>query len=223
MNSIYKIYNILLRIKKRKYIAISKKFDDFSMIAEKTYVANLELANQFANISGAIVECGTWKGGMIAGIAYLLGQNREYVLFDSFEGLPEAKEIDGSKAKAWQTEKNEKDYYDNCKASEEEAKEAMRRAGINNPYINKGWFNETLPNIKFKAGIAILRMDADWYDSTMEILRNLFFQVNKGGVIIIDDYYYWEGCTKAVHDFLSTHKLSEKIRTHKSVCYIVKE
>lgn len=218
-----RVYNLLLRIKKRKYLKIYKKFVDFTMIGEKTYVANLELAKQFAGIHGAVVECGTWRGGMIAGIADLLGQNREYHLFDSFEGLPEVKEIDGVKAKKWQTSKNPEDYYDNCKALVEDALNAMNRAKINAPSIVKGWFNETLPQAKFSEGIAILRMDADWYDSTMDIFKNLFHQMNKGGVILVDDYYYWEGCTKAVHDFLSMHKLTEKIRTHKGVCYIVKE
>lgn len=41
------------------------------------------------------MECGVWRGGMIASISEILGNNREYYLFDSFEGLPQAKEIDG--------------------------------------------------------------------------------------------------------------------------------
>ena len=68
-----------------------------------------------------------------------------------------------------------------------------------------------------------LRMDADWYDSTMDILTNLFPQMNKGGVIIIDDYYHWEGCTRAVHDYLSKHECTEAITsTSLGVCFIVK-
>ena len=54
------------------------------------YIANLVLSGRAAGVPGAIVECGTWKGGMIAGIASLLGASREYYLYDSFEGLPPA-------------------------------------------------------------------------------------------------------------------------------------
>ena len=65
----------------------------------------------------------------------------------------------------------------------------MKLSGAKNVKITKGWFNETLPKQKFENGIAILRMDADWYDSTTTILNAFFPLVNKGGVIIIDDYY----------------------------------
>jgi O-methyltransferase len=46
----------------------------------------------------------------------------------------------------------------------------------------------------------------------MDILRNLYpYVVIKGGLIISDDYYYWEGCARAVHDFLSRNQLRDKI------------
>jgi O-methyltransferase len=51
----------------------------------------------------------------------------------------------------------------------------------------------------------------------------LYKYVVKGGLIIIDDYYVWDGCTKAVHDFLSANALSEHIRqSHQGVCYLIK-
>ena len=66
-------------------------------------------------------------------------------------------------------------------------------------------------------------MDADWYDSTTTILNAFFPLVNNDGVIIIDDYYAWEGCSKAVHDYSSQNKRKEKIRVQQGVCYIKKE
>lgn len=195
----------------------------YTMIPKDIYMANLELAIKYKKIEGTVVECGTWKGGMIAGISLVLDKEKEYYLFDSFEGLPPVKEIDGTAAKKWQSDKDSEIYYDNCTASEDDVKAAMEIAGTNNYSIIKGWFNKTLPTAKLNTGIAILRMDGDWYDSTMEILNNLFPQVNKGGVVIIDDYYVWEGCSKAVHDYLSISKRTEKIRSHKEVCYIIKD
>jgi len=207
----------------KEYELIFKKFQNYTMISKNVYFSNLKLSNMFSLISGAIVECGTWRGGMIAGIAYLLGSERNYLLFDSFQGLPPVKEIDGKAAFKWQSNKDSPYYYNNCTASEEDAYKAMKIAGINNRTIIKGWFKDTLPKADFKDGIAILRMDADWYDSTLEILNNLFKHVNKGGLIIIDDYYVWDGCSKAVHDYLSKNKCTERIRTYNEICYIIKE
>ena len=87
-----------------------------------------------------------------------------------------------------------------------------------------GWFSETLPGFAPPEGIAVLRLDADWYESTKQCLDALYAQVVPGGVILIDDYYTWEGCTKAVHDYLSEAKLSDRIRQSRigGVCYIVR-
>lgn len=205
-----------------RYIFIYRKMLNSTMIDFYGYICNLELTQKYKEVPGAIVECGTWRGGMIGGMSIILGMDKDYFLFDSFEGLPEAKEIDGNSAIKWQSNKTSKNYFNNCTASELEAKATMKLAGISNPNIVKGWFSETLSHASFKEGIAILRMDGDWYDSTMDILNNLYHQVNPGGVIIIDDYYTWDGCSRAVHDFLSAHNSAERIRTHRKICYIVK-
>jgi O-methyltransferase len=202
-------------------MAIYRRFRHFTMIPRGTYVTNLELADRFSSVSGSIVECGTWKGGMIAGIAKLLGRERHYCLFDSFEGLPPAKEIDGPAALEWQADTESPTYWENCRASEEDAKRAMALAG-GQAVIVKGWFQETLSRATFPDGIAILRLDADWYQSTFDILHNLFHQVTSGGVVIIDDYYTWDGCSRAVHDYLSQHKRTERINSRRGVCFMVK-
>ena len=150
------------------------------MIPQSTYCENLSLMDEVKGLPGAFVECGTWNGGMIAGIAVIVGDEKEYLLFDSFEGLPPAKEIDCDRAIEWQADTNSPGYYDNCTASEESAHRAMKLSGVSNVSIVKGWFNETLPSASIADGIAVLRMDADWYDSTMEILNSLFHQVNTG-------------------------------------------
>src|SRR5262249_41387462 len=85
-----------------RYIAIYRKFKNFTMIPRRAYIANLEITELFSKVRGSVVECGTWKGGMIAGMAKLLGQGRTYFLFDSFQGLPPAQEIDGAAALNWQ-------------------------------------------------------------------------------------------------------------------------
>ena len=193
------------------------------MIPRKVYVANLELCRQYKKVEGDIIECGTWKGGMIAGMVSILGADRVYFLFDSFKGLPEVKEIDGPDARAWQSNKNDVYYFDNCKAEESDAEKAMTLSGAKHYSIHKGWFNESMEKFSSPNGIAILRLDADWYDSTMDCLVHLFPKINKGGVLILDDYYTWEGCSKAIHDYLSVNQLPHRIQSYRGICYLIKK
>jgi O-methyltransferase len=133
------------------------------------------------------------------------------------------KEIDGEAAFDWQNNKSSEHYYNNCKAETEYAHSAMKLAGAKNYQLIKGWFNETLPNFNPKEKIAILRLDGDWYESTMTCLAHLYDKVNPGGLIILDDYYMWDGCSKALHDFMSERKLDVKIRQYDNqICYLVK-
>lgn len=217
-----KTESLIESIKNRKYYAIHDKFRDFTMIPRSIYITNLIMASNAATTSGVIIECGTWKGGMIAGIAQLIGSSKKYYLFDSFEGLPAVEPIDGLAAKKWQSATDSSDYFDNCLASEDDATVAMSMANVKNSFIVKGWFENTLPQAKFPEGISILRMDADWYSSTYQILHSLFPKVNDNGIIIIDDYYAWEGCSKAVHKYLSDHERSERICSYKGVSFIQK-
>ena len=33
-----------------------------------------------------------------------------------------------------------------------------------------------------------------------------------GGLIILDDFHIWDGCARALHDFLSRNQLADRIR-----------
>jgi O-methyltransferase len=204
---------------RRRYRAIYRKYKEFTMIPGSTYVGNLCLAAMAAQIQGSIVECGTWRGGMIAGIADVLGPGRRYYLFDSFEGLPPAKEIDGPAALAWQADTKGAGYFDNCTASEQEARAAMSLSRAKDYQIVKGWFRETLPRVSMPQPIALLRMDGDWYESTKCILDNLAPSVARGGLIIVDDYYLWDGCTQAVNEAAAMRKW--RIQQYAGICFIV--
>jgi len=210
------------QLQRRRYRKIFNQFRNYTMIPCEVYVENLLLAERVRHLSGCVVECGVWRGGMIAGIGRVLGKNRTYFLFDSFEGLPAAKEIDGNAAINWQKKKDSPAYYENCFTSPEYAKEAMSLAGITSYHLVKGWFDATLPKFIPPEPIAILRLDADWYDSTMVCLESFFDYVVPGGLILIDDYYAWDGCSRALHDFLSRRSAVERIRSIGQVCYLNK-
>lgn len=206
-------------------LPIYYKYKDRTMVAFRWYLENLALIGTFVDKeilkNGAIVECGTWRGGMAAGMIEYCGKDKSYYFFDSFDGLPQAKEIDGKIAIELQLDKN----YDNCYASLETFKNTIDRTGINpnNVKIIKGFFNESFKTFD-PPKIAVLRLDADWYESTMLCLEKFWDFVLPGGIIIIDDYYAWEGCTRAVHDFLSKRKSVETIASgpFAHVAYILK-
>lgn len=202
--------------------AIRRRFAEFTMIPAPTYVENLRLARSIAEIPGCIVECGVWRGGMIAGIAQLLGPQRRYHLFDSFAGLPPAKPIDGPAALEWQCNLDGPTYHDNCSAPREYAERAMRLSGVTSYRLVPGWFNATLPEAAPTEPIALLRLDADWYESTIVCLQHLFPRVQPGGLVVLDDYYTWDGCSRALHDFLSQSRACERIESHKGICLVRK-
>lgn len=210
------------RVRRWQAIQIYRRFREFTMISAEGYIECLRLARGVRQITGCVVECGVWRGGMIGGLVAQLGRERHYYLFDSFEGLPPARQIDGAAAMEWQQGVNSATFYDNCSAREEFAERAMELAGATRFSVVKGWFEETVPGFPLPEPIAFLHLDADWYDSTMVCLESLFDRVAPGGLIVLDDYFAWAGCSRALHDFLSRRSAEEKIRSLGGTCYLVK-
>jgi O-methyltransferase len=192
------------------------KYKRFTMITRLAYTENLALIaaalNRAALKNGAIVECGTWRGGMSAGMIEVGGRDRQYLFFDSFEGLPPARELDGAAAMHWQANVTSRHYFDNCRASLQDFERTIALTGISLDCveIRKGFFADTFPTFQAPS-IAVLRLDGDWYDSTMECLEKFWDHVIPGGLIIIDDYYTWDGCCRAVHDFLAKRQATERL------------
>lgn len=199
---------------------LADKYASRTMIGREQFVQNLDLVDE-VDVSGAVIECGVWRGGMLAAIAEKRPDSL-IVAFDSFQGLPPAKPIDGSAAIAWQADKKSPIYYDNCTASEYEFRTTMADTGMNYE-IQKGWFEDTVPKFvedRPDLKIAILRLDGDWYHSTKVCLDNLYQLVVPRGLIIVDDYAAWQGCRKATDEFLKANKLS--IQEKKLVYYFRK-
>lgn len=214
---------LLSKSKAWRYKKIYRQYRHYTMISEYLYCQNLKLIDQHLNATpGDVVECGVWRGGMTAGITAIGGKNRHYHLFDSFEGLPQAKAIDGLSALAWQKDVDSPNYYDNCSAEIGYAEEVMKMTRA--PYtLHKGWFNNTLTDFTPENPVALLRLDADWYDSTIDCLTQLYPKVCKNGLIILDDYYTWDGCSRAVHDYLAGIKSASRIASYNGICYIIKK
>lgn len=164
-------------------------------------------------IQGSIVECGVWKGGSMMAVAHTLLElgdiERKLFLFDTFEGMSEPTELDRSFKGAaasdlLQAEEKgtEGGVWAYCPL--EEVRRNMRSVGYpeeRTVYI-QGKVEETIPECA-PARIALLRLDTDWYESTYHELVHLFPRLVVGGVLIIDDYGYWEGARRAVDQYFA--------------------
>jgi len=169
------------------------------------------------DIDGDIVECGVWKGGSIMAVLKTLKNlnnlDRKIYLYDTFEGMSEPTEIDksyrGESASNAYAGKDETWDRIECLSPLEEVKENVYGIGYprENVFFIKGKVEDTIPNVKIPEKISILRLDTDWYESTLHEMEYLFPRLVKGGIIIIDDYGHWAGCRKAVDEYLEKNKL----------------
>lgn len=167
-------------------------------------------------IPGAFVECGTYRGGcgmaMARKLRNLGDESREIVLFDTFEGAPRpesandrlsfgassAQEVwDRARSDAAQSHEWFRDVY-------AEARGNMDGTGYPPDRIRlvRGLVEETIPQ-HAPEQIAILRLDTDWYESTIHELRELYPRLSPGGVVIIDDYGALTGARKATDDYFA--------------------
>jgi len=200
---------------------ILDKTRPFTMVAQAALVdLALQVQHVLAeNIRGNFVECGVWRGGAAFLMAELLRHfgvtDRKVWLFDSFEGLPSPDGIDGPAAMAYAKNAASSGEFQNCRASLEEVQRTATELGLKSYTIFvKGWFDKTLARNRDRVGdIALLRIDCDWYSSVRCCLDNLYDQVVNRGFVILDDYYTWDGCAIAVHEFLAKRTLSSRIET----------
>jgi O-methyltransferase len=211
-----------------EFTPVLNKIRPFTMVGLESLVdLALQVQHVLAhNIPGSFVECGVWRGGASFLIAELLRQagvaDRKVWLFDSFEGLPPPETIDGPAATAYSQNTNSPSYFNNCRASLEEVERIATELGLASyTEFVKGWFDQTLPANRDRVGpTALLRIDCDWYSSVQCCLDNLYDQVAERGFILLDDYYTWDGCAIAVHEFLGKRRLPDRIESVPSEgCY----
>lgn len=161
-------------------------------------------------IPGDIVECGVWRGGSMQATARTLLEagdtSRHLYLFDTFEGMPAPTEEDlrhDGQSAADLLAANERTARVWAAASLEDVQDGMSRFPYPQERIHyvPGMVEDTVPG-KAPEAISVLRLDTDWYASTKHELETLYPRLVSGGILIIDDYAWWEGSRKAVDEFL---------------------
>ncbi|WP_111406280.1 class I SAM-dependent methyltransferase [Meridianimarinicoccus zhengii] len=164
-------------------------------------------------IGGSFVECGVWRGGAAMIMALTLldrGAHREIILFDTFEGMTEPGENDldmhGADAAALMAGINGETVATlvRAAASLEDVRVALASTGYDMGLVRfvKGDVRQTLA--KTSTGrIALLRLDTDFYDSTLSEFTHLWPRLAEKGVFIVDDYGHWQGARKAYEDYFA--------------------
>jgi O-methyltransferase len=164
---------------------------------------------KFRNTDYSFIECGVAKGGALAIMKYAARSNNIFG-FDSFEGMPDITEKDIGEYNRSNPLTDFGKVGDNLSGGIETVYNSFKTLNLpmENVHLVKGFFNDTLKVNKAKCGkIAVLRIDADWYESCKVCLEELYDQVIDGGVIIIDDYGHFIGAKRATDEFRASRSI----------------
>lgn len=150
-------------------------------------------------IPGDIAECGCFLGGMGIFMALLrdhLGMRKKIHLFDSFEGFPPGEEdvTHGEVAKSVKFVNILEDVKDNFRQT---------MSDVHDVEFIEGFVEKTLPETTVE-NLCLVRLDTDFYNSTKVEFVHLYPRLVRGGVLIIDDYGWFEGSRRATDEYLAS-------------------
>jgi O-methyltransferase len=164
-----------------------------------------------SKIPGDVIETGIWRGGatiFMRGVLAAYGiTDRRVWAADSFQGVPPPTLPEDA---GWDlSEKN----YPVLTVKIEEVQQLFARYGLldEQVFFLQGWFKDTLAKAPIKK-LAVLRLDGDLYESTMDALKPLYPKVASGGFIIVDDYTSIPPCARAINEFRAAHGITDPIQ-----------
>lgn len=138
-----------------------------------------------AGVRGDVVELGCHEGGcglLLQKILDAAGSSARLHLYDSFEGLPANGENDRNSVGSFYFTKEGA-----LATAPERVIRNFRAAGVRPPEIHRGWFKDTLPR-ELPEKICFAHVDGDLYSSTLEALTGLYQRLEKGAIVVLDDY-----------------------------------
>ncbi len=175
-----------------------------------------------ADLPGAFVECGVWRGGsmmLVAETLKLLGcTDRPLYLYDTFRGMSKGTARDvtfkGTSFGKWFRFKPDEEYVvsENMSVSLIVPLDVVRHNLAQTGYpldqmvFVEGKVEDTIP-ATIPAQIACLRLDTDWYELTYHELVHLFPLLVSRGVLIIDDYGHWQGSREATDQYVAEQQI----------------
>jgi len=178
-------------------------------------MAQLQQAVEYViahGVPGDLIETGVWRGGaciMMRAVlmAYGVADRRVWVA-DSFRGLPPPD------AANYPTDRdNLLHTFEQLAIPVETVRRNFARYRLLDDQVVflEGWFRDTLKGAPIER-LAVLRLDGDLYESTMDALVALYDKVSPGGIVIVDDYGIIETCAAAVDDFRRERGIVEPIK-----------
>lgn len=183
-----------------------------TMVGAKRLDNVVELAGAVLEegVPGDFAECGVWRGGVVAllraALAAYEDPDRVVWAADSFDGLPAPDpRYPADQGFDWST-------VDTLKVDADSVRANIARYGLLDDRVRLlvGWFEDTLPAAPIDR-LALLRVDGDLYQSTMDVLTALEPKVSPGGFVIVDDYNGWEPCKKAVDEYRAERGITSPI------------
>lgn len=162
-------------------------------------------------VPGDLIEAGVWRGGatiLMRGVLAVHGDTKRKVwVADSFRGLPPP-----DAAAFTQDLSVDLSGFDELAVSVEQVKANFARYGLLDDQVVflEGWFKDTLPSAPIDR-LAVLRLDGDYYESTIQVLEALYDKVSPGGFVLVDDYLHLEACQQAVDDFRTAFDVHDEI------------
>ena len=163
------------------------------------------------NVPGDLIETGVWRGGaciLMRAILYASSVSDKSVwVADSFEGLPA-----GNTLQYPADAGSDFHTYSQLAVSLDEVKENFRVHGLLDAQVKflKGWFKDSLPKAPIDR-LALLRLDGDMYESTMDALTYLYPKLSRLGYVIVDDYHVVPACKAAVSDYCEKNAIRPQI------------
>ena len=162
-------------------------------------------------VPGDFIETGVWRGGVTILMRGMLeawaDTDRRVWVADSFQGLP------APDAEAFpQDVGHDMSDVPTLAVSADQVRANFDRYGLLDQQVRflEGWFRDTLPSAPIEQ-LAILRIDGDMYESTMDALEALYPKLSVGGYVIVDDYGAWEPCRQACTDYRERHGITDEI------------
>lgn len=159
-------------------------------------------------VPGHLIETGVWRGGACIYMRAILkaygDDDRTVYVADSFQGLPPP-DPENYPADA----DDQHHSFEPLAVSDDQVRANFAKYGLLDDRVVflKGWFKDTLPSLAGQ-NFALLRLDGDMYESTMDSLTNLYDGLSPGGFVIIDDFAL-PGCQMAVNDFRAARGIDD--------------
>lgn len=164
------------------------------------------------DVPGDLIETGVWRGGasifMKANLVAWGDVERTVWVADSFEGLPPP---DPTRFPADAGDRNHE--LGGLAVGARTVQHNFERYGLLDERVQflVGWFKDTLPSAPVES-LALMRLDGDMYESTIQALESLYPKLSPGGFCIIDDYgSHSSQAGQAVRDYRRMHSIDEEI------------